>query len=199
MTFELHITLSQFDLPAANDRVELLNRFQTTYFRIHQWSFTTIHSPSTGTIELFSIPVRTKHLSLDLYRTEIDTTTTTDGNLFENIEHISLHLTNSSEATNLIRSPNAQTLRLISHYHEHELYPKQLLVNISRAVNLSKLTSIELDGQHFPISSLVLLDYTPNLHSLTLAFQNLIKMTRSLTDQTLCRRLSTLIKHLTIK
>ena len=197
MNFYLYITFPGYDAPTANNRLEILNTFQTSYFRLREWSFAVVYCPSTFSNILFSIPMVNKQISVNLYQTEIETTTAgTD--LFENIEQISLYLTNTSGTTNPSRFPNAESLQLISQYHEHEAYPKRLFVDIAQVVNFTKLKSIQLTGRHFPSSILIILDYTPNLHSLIIPYSCLVKMTKLLTDPAICRRLSTLVKHLTI-
>lgn len=197
MNFNLYITFAGHDAPAANIRQELLNTFQTPYFRLHQWSFAIIYCPSTFSNILFSIPMRKKKLLFDLYQTEIETTMP-GANLFQNIEQISLHLLHFNQTINPIRFGNVNSLQLISQHHDNQPYPKRLFVDISQTVNLDKLKSMELSGRHFPSSILILLDYTPNLQSLTIPYSCFITMTKLLTDQPICQRLSILIKHLTI-
>lgn len=197
MNFYLYITFAGHDAPTANNRLELLNTFQTSYFRLQQWSFAIVYCPSTFSNILFSIPMVNKQISVNLYQTEIETTMA-GANLFENIEQISLYLTNANGTATPSRFPNAESLQLISQYREHEAYPKRLFVDISQVVNFGKLKAIQLTGRHFPSAILILLDYTPNLHSLIIPYSCLVKMTKLLTDQAICRRLSTLIKHLTI-
>lgn len=135
--------------------------------------------------------------AVNLYQTDVETTMV-DQAIFQKIQKLSLFLTNSNENANPIHFSNVQNLQLISEFHEYEIFPRRLFVDISQVVNFSKLKSIELSGRYFPSTSLVLLDYTPNLHSLTIPFNSLAKMTKQLTDEAVCRRLSTLIKHLTI-
>ncbi|CAF4427102.1 unnamed protein product, partial [Adineta steineri] len=57
---------------------------------------------------------------------------------------------------------------------------------------------MELIGMHFPSTILILLDYMPNLHSITITLNHFIKMTKTLTDNKICQHLTKLIKHLTI-
>lgn len=138
-----------------------------------------------------------KKISFDLYQTELQTTGL-GKMIFKNINQLSLFLTNSNENINPICFPNVKNLRLMSQFQEHERYSRNLFVDISHMVEFSKLKSIEFCGRYFPSTCLVVLDYTPNLHSLTIPLNSLIKMTKNLTDETICHRLMTLIKHLTI-
>lgn len=138
-----------------------------------------------------------KKISFNLYQTEIETMKI-DKTIFNNINQLSLFLTNSNENINRICFPNVQHLRFISQFQEHEIYSRNLYVDISHCVEFSKLKSIEFCGRYFPSTSLVLLDYTPKLHSLIIPLNSFIKMTKNLTDETICHRLMTLIKHLTI-
>ena len=73
-----------------------------------------------------------------------------------------------------------------------------LFVHISHLMQFPRLKSLEFVGVNFPSTSLVLLDYTSNLQSLTIPLNSLIKMTKILNDETICSRLTKLIKHLTI-
>ena len=134
---------------------------------------------------------------MNLYQTQIETSHI-DKTIFKNIHQLSLFLTNSTETCSNIIFPNVNSLKLLSEFQEYESYPKNLFVDISHLLILSKLKSIEFIGQNFPSTTLVLLDYTPNLHTLIIPLNSLIKMTKLLTDENICYRLTTLIKHLTI-
>jgi hypothetical protein len=199
INLHLHITFPQDDAPTPNDRTLLLKTFQTSYFRSHKWYFAFIHRPSMTNIELFSIPLINNNLCFNLYDTLIETTVS-DKNIFTHIQELSLFLTNPVENPTLSNScfPNVHKLKLISEFQDHERYPIMLFVDISHLVNFSRLKSLEFIGINFPSTFLVLLDYTPNLQSLTISLNSLIKMTKILTDETICQRLTTLIKHLTI-
>jgi hypothetical protein len=148
-------------------------------------------------IELFSLPIIDKQIYFNLYQTQIETNMM-DNNIFKNINQLSLFLTNNSNENSNIFFPNVKNLKLISQFQEYEIYPKKLFVDISYLIKFSKLKSIEFIGRNFPSTSLVLLDYTPNLHSLIIPLNCFIKMTKILTDDNICHRLSSLIKHLTI-
>jgi hypothetical protein len=147
-------------------------------------------------IELFSFPMMDTKIYFNLYHTEIETTTA-DQNMFENINQLSLFLTSANENSHVF-FPNVKNLTLISEFQEHGVYQKKLFVDISKLMKFSKLKSIEFLGRNFPSTTLVLLDYTPNLHSLIIPLDSLIKMTKMLTDENICHRLMTLIKYLTI-
>jgi len=138
-------------------------------------------------------------MCFNLYGTHIETTMT-DEPIFKNINELSLFLTNPNENPTSLNPlfSNVKNLKLISEIREYQPFPKSLFVDISHLVKFSQLKSIEITGIHFPSASLILLDYTPNLHSLTISLNNLIKMTKTLNDQTISHRLTTLIKHLTI-
>jgi hypothetical protein len=196
INLQLRITFLQEDAPTRDDRLQLLKAFQTSYFRYHKWYFAIIHCPSMTNIELFSLPIIDNKIYFNLYHTQIETTIT-DKNLFKNINQLSLFLTNSNETSNIFFS-NIKNLKLISEFQEYEIYPKNLFVDISYLFKFSKLKSIEFIGRYFPSTSLVLLDYTPNLQSLIIPLNSFIKMTKILTDENICYRLTTLIKHLTI-
>ena len=197
LTFQLHIIFPIADAPTSNDRIQLLQAFQTSYFRSHQWYFAIIHSPSIDHLTFSSIPMVEKKISLNLYQTEIEPMASSSS-IFENIEQLSLYLNNSNENPNRISFPNVQHLQLISQFQEREVYRRNLFVDISHLIEFSKLKSIEFRGRYFPSTSLVLLDYTPNLQSLIIPVNSFVKMTKILTDETSCHRLMTLIKHLTI-
>ena len=126
--------------------------------------------------------------------------TIADTNIFENVNELSLFLTNSNENIKLPKSsfPNVKNLKLISRFRNNERQPKTFFVDISNLVTFSKLESIEFIGNCFPPSSLILLEYTTKLHSISISLNNLIQMTKTLSDQPICQRLTTLIKHLTI-
>lgn len=200
INFQLHITFPRDHTPTSNDRTQLLKTFETSYFSSHKWFFAFIYHSSMANIELFSLPMIDKKMSFHLYGTHIETTKN-DENMFNNIKELSLFLANQNENSTLLNPffPNVQDLQLISEFQEYQPFPKNLFVDISHIVKFSQLKSIEFIGLHFPSTSLVLLDYTPDLHSLTISLNSLIKMTNVLDDQTICHRLTTLIKHLTIK
>lgn len=199
INFHLHITFSQDDSPTTNDRIQLLKTFHTSYFRSHKWYFAFIHRPSITNIELFSIPLINNKISFNLYDTHIETIGC-DKNMFIHIKELSLFLKTSNENSILSNSffPNVKTLKLISEFQDHEPFPKMLFVHISHLIKFSRLKSLEFIGVNFPSTSLVLLDYTSNLQSLTIPLNSLIKMTKILNDETICSRLTKLIKHLTI-
>ncbi|UJR09034.1 hypothetical protein I4U23_013283 [Adineta vaga] len=148
---------------------------------------------------LMSVVNYYKHLIYHIFVLEHETATN-DRNIFENVKKLSLILTNSDEnlRSEKVKFSNVEQIKLISYFREYQSFPKSLLVDISHVVRFSNLKSIEFLGEHFPTSSLVLFDYTPNLHSLSIRLNNFIKMTKMLTDQDVCRCLTKLIKHLTI-
>ncbi|CAF4553249.1 unnamed protein product, partial [Rotaria sp. Silwood2] len=135
----------------------------------------------------------------NLYDTYIEKTIN-DINIFENVNELSLFLANSNENLKLPKSCffNVKNLKLISRFRHDERQPRLLFVDISHLVIFSNLESIEFIGNNFPSSSLVLLDYTTKLQSLSLSFSNLIQMTKTLSDQHICQQLTKLIKHLKI-
>jgi hypothetical protein len=73
-----------------------------------------------------------------------------------------------------------------------------MIVDISNLITVSKLESIEFIGNYFLQSTFLLLDYTTKLQSISISFNNLIQMTKTFSDQHICRQLTMLIKHLTI-
>ena len=151
-------------------------------------------------VELFSMPMINDKKQYDLYTSKTEPTVD-DEKQFENINELSLHLTQPNE--NLPRAkacfPKVETLQLISHFQEYQPFPKDLLVDISRLVKLPYVTSIEFAQGSFPNCSLVLLEYTSNLRSLTVSLKTLIKMTKMLQDQAICQCLTKRIKRLTIR
>ncbi|CAF0995203.1 unnamed protein product [Adineta ricciae] len=196
----LNVRFSENDLPAINDRKELLQTFDTSYFRSRYWSFALHHCRTKRTLELFSTPMVKKSIEFNLYNTNVEKPMTDADEMFENVENLTLFLTILDES--LLRErfhfPNVKSLKLVSHFQECQAFPKSLLADMAHLVKLSNVESIEFIGNHFPTSSLILLDYTPKLHSLSVRLSSIIKMTKMLTDQNICQRLTKLIRHLTI-
>lgn len=191
-SFAILITFPQDDLPNPIDQQQILQSFQTSYYRSHRWTFAFYQCPSTSTFSFFSIPMEIKKLNFNLYHANQQSS-----HHFENIRELDLYLTNdTNQSTQFF--PNVQHLKLISHYREYQTYPKSLLVDIARLFNLSKLQSIEFGRGQFPSGSLVLLEYTPQLHSLSIPLKDLIKMTKELNDEKTCQFLTKSIQHLSI-
>ncbi|CAF4045057.1 unnamed protein product [Adineta steineri] len=198
--FQLHIIFPQEDVPTSDDRIQLLKTFETLYFRQRKWYFAFIYCPSMTNIEFFSLPIINKKIDVNLYNTSIETTMN-DEHTFKNIKELSLVLTDPNETSSPLFNScffNVENLKLISEFREYQPFPKNLYVDISRLVKFSHIKSMELIGMHFPSTILILLDYMPNLHSITITLNHLNKMTKTLTDNKICQHLTKLIKHLTI-
>ncbi|CAF3667765.1 unnamed protein product [Rotaria sordida] len=197
--FKLYITFPEEDASTPILRTQLLKTFETIYFLSHNWYFAFLHHPSSSNIDLFSLPLFNNKIHANLYDTYIEKTIN-DINIFENINELSLFLTNSNEYLKLSKScfSNVKNLKLISRFQFNERQPRTLFVDISNLIIFSKLESIEFIGNYFPSTSFILLDYTTKLQSLSISFLNLIQMTKTLTDQHICQQLTKLIKHLKI-
>jgi len=197
--FELYITFAQENVPSTILRTQLLKRFETTYFFSHNWYFAFIYHPSNLTIDLFSLPLINNKIQVNLYDTLIEKTIN-DVHIFENVNELSLVLTNSHMNLKLpnLSFCNVKNLKLISRFRHNETQPRLMIVDISHLVTVSKLESIEFIGNYFLSSIFLLLDYTTKLQSISISFNNLIQMTKELSDQHICQRLTMLIKHLTI-
>jgi hypothetical protein len=197
--FQLCTTFPNEDASTPILRTQLLKTFETTYFVSHNWCFGFLFHPSLPTIDLFSLPLFNNKIHADLYDTNIETTIK-EINIFGNVNELSLFLSNSNENIKLPKSSfsNVKCLKLISRFRQNERQPRMLFVDLSNIVVFSKLESIEFIGNYFPSTSFVLLDYTTNLKSISISFNNLILMTKTLSDEHSCQRLKMLIKHLTI-
>ncbi|CAF2872872.1 unnamed protein product [Rotaria sp. Silwood2] len=197
--FTLHTTFPEEDASTPTLRTQLLKTFETRYFLSHNWYFAFLHHSLSPTIDLFSLPLLNNKIHANLYDTYIEKTIN-DINIFENVNELSLFLANSNENLKLPKSCffNVKNLKLISRFRHDERQPRLLFVDISHLIIFSNLESIEFIGNNFPSSSLVLLDYTTKLQSLSLSFSNLIQMTKTLSDQHICQQLTRLIKHLKI-
>lgn len=198
--FELYTTFPNEDAPTPVVRSQLLKTFETIYFLSHNWYFGFLYNPSIRTIDLFSLPLFHNKMHASLYDTTIEKTIN-DINMFKNVDELSLYLSNSNEN---IKLPNrsfsyVKDLKLISRYRQNERLPISLFADISYVITFAKLESMEFIGNHFPSTTFILLDYTTNLKSISISFNSLNLMTKTLKEPHICQRLQTLIKHLTIK
>ena len=196
----MYVTFPNENAPTPVVRTQLLKTFETIYFLSHNWYFGFLYNPSIGTIDLFTLPLFHNKIHASLYDTTIEKTIN-DINIFKNVDELSLFLSNSNEN---IKLPDrsfsyVKNLKLISRYRHNERPPTSLFVDISHLITFAKLESIEFIGNYFPSTTFILLDYTTNLKSISISFNSLNLMTKTLNEPHICQRLKTLIKHLTIK
>lgn len=181
-------------------RTQILKAFERPYFFTHNWHFAFVYHSARSSVDLFSLPLNNDKYQIHLYDTHIEKTNN-DTDIFKNVNELRLSLTSSIEHLKLPKSSffNVENLHIISSFQHLEGLTPNLFVDLSNIVKLPTLKSIEFTGDNLPRTTLILLDYTKNLQSLSISLSNLVPMTKALTDQHICQQLTKLIKHLTLQ